>query len=526
VLVAGSVDRAPVGYTISLRLVDPVLSRTLTTATAAAPTTRDVLQAVESLGNSIRSALGDVSAVEKRAVEARTTIPLEAMRNYALAVNLHLEGQDEGSIAYFKRAIDQEPEFGAAYYGWFVSTYNLRRTDEARKVKEQLLGVLDHMSDRARYRTLSMVYLTEGDWPKAIDSHRALLKQYPNDATEWNELAIVLMISGDLQAAFGAQRRAVELAPRQVVRRYNYALYAMYLSDFDTAASEANLIIRQQPDMLYAYVPLAVALLARSDSAGAQEAYARMSKSSSDEEAGWTASIGLADLALYEGRIPDAERILTERLATGIESGNAFRQALLYAVLAETYELKGEVRSAIDAIQKALRLSRKEMSMPAARLLVRLGDESTALTLASELDKQGAKQRAYAKIIEGEVIGKARDLNTALQSFRAALAVRDLWLTHFDLGVTYVELGDYPSALSELETCHKRRGEATAILFDDYPTFRYLTSLSYWLGRAQEGSGLKAAAIASYKTFHSHRARVVKDSLADDARRRIVALGG
>jgi tetratricopeptide (TPR) repeat protein len=324
------------------------------------------------------------------------------------------------------------------------------------------------------------VYGREGDWQKVIDSHRALLKHYPNDTRAWNNLARALNRSGDVPAAFGAQRRAVELAPRDVLFRYNYALYAMYLSDFDTAASEANLIIRQEPDMLYAYMPLAVALLARSDSAGAQETYARMSKSSSDEEAGWAATIGFADLALYEGRIQDAERILTERLATGIESGNAFRHALLYVVLAEAYEVKGEVRSAIDAVHKALRLSRTEMSMPAARILLRLDDESTALTLASELDKQGPVEKAYAKTIEGEVIGKARDLKTALQSFRGALAVRDLWLAHFDLGVTYVELSDYPSALSELETCYKRRGEAAANVVYDYPAFRYLTFLSYW----------------------------------------------
>jgi hypothetical protein len=57
------------------------------------------------------------------------------------------------------------------------------------------------------------------------------------------------------------------------------------------------------------------------------------------------------------------------------------------------------------------------------------------------VEEAAESTRAHAKIIEGEVIRKARDLNTALKTFRGALAVKDLWLTHFDLGVTYVEFG-------------------------------------------------------------------------------------
>jgi hypothetical protein len=93
-------------------------------------------------------------------------------------------------------------------------------------------------------------------------------------------------------------------------------------------------------------------------------------------------------------------------------------------------------------------------------------------------------------------------------------------MARFDMGVTYVQAGLYPEALAELEISQKRRGEATAIFFDERPTFRYLATVPYWLARAQEGAGQRAAALANYKAFLSVRGESTTDPLVIDARKR------
>ena len=50
-----------------------------------------------------------------------------------------------------------------------------------------------------------------------------------------------------------------------------------------------------------------------------------------------------------------------------------------------------------------------------------------------------------------------------------------------------MQANTFPEAVSELGACEKRRGEATALFFDDKPTVHYLGTLPYWIGRAQEG---------------------------------------
>ena len=90
----------------------------------------------------------------------------------------------------------------------------------------------------------------------------------------------------------------------------------------------------------------------------------------------------------------------------------------------------------------------------------------------------------------------------------------------FDLGRAYVALEAYAQAGSELETCIKRRGEATALFLDEVPTYHLFPPVYYYLGRAQEGLKSPAAA-ESYKTFLGLKQNADRDPLAVDARRRI-----
>ena len=76
-------------------------------------------------------------------------------------------------------------------------------------------------------------------------------------------------------------------------------------------------------------------------------------------------------------------------------------------------------------------------------------------------------------------------------------------------------------ALGELQRAQNRRGEATSILLDDLPTFRYVAPLVYWNGRAQEGTGQHAAAMENYKTYLAIRSSAPGDPLVADARRRV-----
>jgi hypothetical protein len=88
------------------------------------------------------------------------------------------------------------------------------------------------------------------------------------------------------------------------------------------------------------------------------------------------------------------------------------------------------------------------------------------------------------------------------------------------LGRAYLDAGAFTEADAELERCQRRRGEATALFFDEVPSWRYYAPVVYWRGRAQEG--LKSPAAAdSLKTFLALKADASGDPLVADARRRV-----
>jgi tetratricopeptide (TPR) repeat protein len=313
----------------------------------------------------------------------------------------------------------------------------------------------------------------------------------------------------------------MELVPGSLLYRSNYALYAMYAGDFASAARVAEAIVKEEPGSYTAYVPLAVAQIGAGNLDAARSTYERMAATGTSGSS--AATTGLADLALYQGRPADARAVLVKSIPDDQKAENTAELIAKHYAMAEACLQEGNKPAARAAAVRARALgSGEDALVPAVHL--GLASEKDAAAAAELLGKQVAAQsRAYGKIVEGEAaLAKGKPV-AAVDALRAAIKFADLWLARYDLGVAYAQAGLFAEALSELEACQKRRGEATAIFFDDRPTVRYLAPLYYWLGRAKEGLKMNAAAAEDYKQFLSLRPEGSKDPLAIDARRRVTA---
>jgi tetratricopeptide (TPR) repeat protein len=234
------------------------------------------------------------------------------------------------------------------------------------------------------------------------------------------------------------------------------------------------------------------------------------------------ASLGRADLALYGGRVDAAEVELRAGIGADGKEKNVPAAALKQVALAEARLAAGHKPQAGEAAQAALKLDDQlNIVVSAARVLIQTGNATTARSLAASLESQLPKQnRAYAKILLAEIAMQSGKYADAIDLLTQARALTDLWLGRFDLGIAYIERGAFAEGLPELEACQKRRGEATALFFDDKPTVRYLAPVSYWTGRAEEGLKM-ASAKGRYQAFLDIRKDAAADPLVQDARRRL-----
>lgn len=523
VVVGGRIGQSGDQYTVSADAVDANTGKRLVEEHAEAKNKNDVLGVVGKLAAGIRKALGDTTPESRQiaAAETFTTTSLEAAHQYALAQNQQWAGKWNEATEDYLKATELDPNMGRAFSGLAVVAYNTGHVQEANKYFQVALSKIDRMSDREKYRTRGSYYLMTGNADKAVDELGQLVKQFPSDSAGVANLAFAYFLRRDMKSALEEGRHAIEIYPKSVPQLNNLGLYAMYAGDFDEALKEQKKVLELNPAFAKAYVGTATSELAQGRLEEAKATYQKLESVS--PQGASVASAGLADLALYEGRLDDAISILEKGAAADFDNKSPDAAAWKLVTLAHAQLLSGKAGPARAALEKALGASQETSVMFwAARDYIDLGDDSKALALAKELGSQfGADQQAYAKLIEGEADLKHGKPQDAIRIFQDAQKVSNTWLGHLDLARAYIAAGGYAEADSEIETSLKRRGEATAAFLDEVPTCRLIPPLYYYHGRAQEG--LKSAeAPQSYEQFLAMDKG--QDPLAADARRRLASL--
>jgi tetratricopeptide (TPR) repeat protein len=527
VVLAGSIVTKGSGYQLAVRIVDPIPGTELARVEAEASSKAEVLQKMAEVASNLRENLGDTAPESARLAlaETFTATSLEAARSYSRGQELQQTAKYEESIPHYRKALEADPKFGRAYANWAVSAFYLGRKDESEQLYKKAFALVDRMTEREKYRTYGSYYLTTGrNYEMAIQNYTRLVELYPADRSGHGNLAVAYFYSLNFARALEEGRKAMQLYPASLKLRNNVALYAMYAGDFAAAEEAAAEVVKADAGYYRAYLPMAVAAAARGETASARAAYQKMAGTGKQGRS--LASIGEADLSLYEGRFDEAIGALRDGIAFDESIGSLTGKAAKQSALADAHAHAGDKSASMKSARTAVALLRQEsVLLPAGRALLAAGAETDARAIAKQLGSDlNPHSRAYGKIIEGEIALRQGQVPQAIDALRAAQKTGDLWLTRFSLGVGYIAAGHYPEALAELEACERRRGEATALFLDDVPTLRYLATLPYWLGRAREGLGLKEAAVESYKGYLALRPSAARDPLAADARRRLAAL--
>jgi tetratricopeptide (TPR) repeat protein/predicted Ser/Thr protein kinase len=514
VVVAGTVSRTD-SYHLALRALDGATGKLIGTSEVTAKNKEQVLSAVGRAAADLRKALGDTTPVSAQmaAAETFTAGSLEAAHEYAIARDLFWRGKFEEAVHHYEQTIKLDPNLGRAYAGLATAYANLGRKDDAEKEYKLAMSHSDRMTDREKYRTRSSYYLLTHNNTQAIEELTQLLKQYPVDMAGLNNLPLAYFYNRDMPRALEESERAITLYPKNYIARNNAALYAMYAGDFSTATKQAQTVLTMNPSYRKAFVAIALSQLGQNNITAATETYKRLAEQGGAGQS--IAIVGLADIALYEGRSGDAVTLLKD----GIVRDRAEKRE--DAANRKLATLAAATRDGSAAEEVLTKDTHDEHALYTAALaLLDAGKEQRALAVAAQLNAHLEPElQHYGKLIEGEALLKRGQAREAVTKFEDAKRLADSWLMRFDRGRAYLELGAFTEAEADFEACLKRRGQATAVFLDDVPTFHYFPPIYYYLGRAQEGLGSRSA-VESYKQFLAIKAKGDGDPLVADARRR------
>ena len=522
-VITGEISRRGDQYNVSAIALDAATGNVIAKNEVMVANKDAVLSVIPKLAAPIRKGLGDTTpeSVQLRATQGSFAAGnLEAVHQYSIAMEQQASGKLEDALQSFSKAAELDPNFARAYAGMGGTAGNLGQLQNAEKYAKLAMEHVDRMTDRERYRVRGQYYIRAENWQKCIEEYSELVKQYPADNMGQSNLAACYARMLNMPKAMEEAERALQLAPKDVMTRMNFSLYACYATDFQSCERGAQEVLKLNPAYEEASFALAYAQLGQNQVPQATETYQKLEKVSP-----WGTSLagsGLANLALYQGRLREAIQILEKGAAADLTAKNPDAAADKFVMLAEAFLLSGKKESALSAAQRALANSQSvKIRFLVARVFVEAGDTGKARKLASSLASElQAAPQAYAKLILGEVALKEHNPKQAIQLFTEAKTMVDTWVGRFDLGRAYLEAGAFAEADSEFDRCLKRRGEALELFMDDAPTYSYLPMVYYYQGRVREG--LKSPGFTdSYRTYLNIRGQAGEDPLLPEIRRRL-----
>lgn len=522
VVTAGSVEKKGEEYAIAIRALDTVTGKPLTATTAAADGKAAVLASVTRLAAAVRRDLGDTTpeSAQLAAAETFTAASLEAAHEYALAQEAQWAGRWEDAIAAYTKATELDPNLGRAYAGLAAVENNRGRRQEAEKYYKLAMARIDRMSEREKHRTRGAYYLVVSrNADNAIQEFEALVSKYPADSAGLANLAVAYQLKRDFAKALEQARRAIAIYPKNVPQRNNVGLFATYAGDFEAAVREQQAVLELNPQFVSGHAGLALAQLA---AGRPEEARATWQKLETLGPAGAsTAALGLADLALYAGKAAEARSHLESSIEADLAAEDPDSAAYKLTLLAEAHLLEGHRDRATAAALRARRTSESDaVSYCAGRALVEAGETKGALAIAEELERSlEAEPQMYGHLLRGEIELRRGAAREALTRFKEAERLVDTWPSRFGQGRAYLAASAFTEAHGQLEACLRRRGEATDLFLNVWPTYRFLPSVHYELGRTNEGLKSPEAA-AAFRTFVDIK-KEGTDPRLEDARRRL-----
>jgi tetratricopeptide (TPR) repeat protein len=521
-VLAGSIVPDGGKYDLFVSAIVPRSGEIVAEADMTAGSKLEVLAAMGELAANLREELGDksVNRDEFEITETFTSMSLEAAREYDTAQQLQYQAKFTEAIEHYRKAVEEDPNFGRAYSGWAVAARSLGRVEEASGAMDKAMANLGSMTERERLRTQGIYYWgVTRNFQKAIETYELLIERYPADFVGRNNVAVVKFFALDFVGAREEGEKAVEIYPRNATARSNYALYAMYSSDFGTAVAEAAEARELDPSYFAVWLPSAMQALENNDIEGANQAYANMAEGSVYGAS--VAALGLADVALFSGDHAEAGRILAEGVGRDAGMKNNYGMAVKQVALAEALLAQGDVAGAVAAAGKGVELVSTDATLvPAAFIYLGAGESEKVTEVADALaGKLSPQSRAYAGMLQGLLALQDGDPLAAIDAITKAQAIADLWLIRFHLGRAYFEGGFFVEALDEFTIAVDRHGEATAAFLDDLPTYHYTATVPYWRGRAQAELGKNADAAINLEKFIA--SRPAGGPLADDARQRL-----
>jgi eukaryotic-like serine/threonine-protein kinase len=502
-LLAGRVASVGDQYVIGLKAVNCQTGDTLASAEVEAENRNHVLKALSDVGTQLRAKLGEsLASVQKfnQPLEEVTTSSLEALQAYTQGT---MAANDPEKVAYYKRAVELDPNFAIAYAG--LGAASGYEAGLSSKYVSKAYELRDRVSLRERFSIESSYYETvTGETEKYIQTYLEWIQSYPDDYVPHIGLSTAYAILGYYEKALEQAREAVRIQPG--LESYNTLAYCyLALNRMAEAKAELHRLQTINPDAP-SVRQLQYYLAFFADDTATMSGVLKWAMGRPDAEPFIVLFQSSAEL--YHGHLGKARELAQRAQEAAARSGAREAVAIMHVVHAPGEAAIGATVLARKSADEALALDPKgngDVESPAALTFALVGEAAKARKLVEQINKESPLDT----MVQTYTLPSIRaSIELTSNHPREAIDVLKIAEAH-ELGATNVPPSAvYPAYVRGLAYLKLGQGQQAAAEFRkvvDNPgvvTLHLQGALAHLqLGRAQAMAGDKAAARKSYQNF-------------------------
>src|SRR5262249_30834842 len=385
-MIGGTITQLGSSFVIAGEATNCRTGDTLDKLQVQASSKDDVVRALGSGAQKLRRDLGEsLASIEKydAPIQGATTRSLDALKSYSLGMATRRRQGDGPSLPFFRKAIEQDPDFALAHARLSTVLGNLGELEASVVEIKRAYELKDRVSEPERlYIEARYAGTVENSITKTIDTYQVWIQTYPKDFIPHTNLANAYAQRSDYQRAVDEFKIAIALAPDEPLPYGSLASAYVNLGNLDEAHRTIEAAIAHGMDSATVRAQLYVIACYKQDDAD----MARQVDASRKFADRFRMLPTEAVVATSRGQMTRARELATqyetESIAkTGLKGGAAG----LWVGVAQVSARFGDRTAALAELHKSLALDRGiNMLIAASATLMQLGDTADARKMLDE----------------------------------------------------------------------------------------------------------------------------------------------
>jgi tetratricopeptide (TPR) repeat protein/class 3 adenylate cyclase len=353
--IAPSISRVGTQYILTAKILNAESADVLQSEVLYVENQDEIIKRLDRLSKKIRSNLGESQykiLQQSKPLAKATTSSLDALKEYSLGIEKHLNLEFEEAIVHYKNAIGLDSNFTAAKAS--LGNLLMEKFDRKEGVDwlNQAISSIGNLTDREKYGILAFYAVNvENDLDKGIQYTRERLALYPDDPQAHNNLGWYYQNRNQYESAAEEYKKAIRIDPFMALTYSGLIwIYLTHTGQLDSAKKWTDKMMHIAPDNPWVYFNLGNYYVAKDRLEDAQREY----RKAKELNPSFLLDIyRLAHVLRLQGKYEEAKNILKDILSINPqESAVYYNLGLICNLTGDTVRSKEHFLKHLGMVKK------------------------------------------------------------------------------------------------------------------------------------------------------------------------------